>query len=63
MKMNNASLSHARELAIASEMTQNLDSTLARLNTQQDGLTMEDAAERLLEYGKNQVARDRKSVV
>lgn len=59
MKMNNASLSHARELAIASEMTQNLDSTLARLNTQQDGLTMEDAAERLLEYGKNQVASEK----
>ena len=59
MKMNNASLTRARELAIASEMKQSLDSTLARLNTQQNGLTMEDAAERLLQYGKNQVANEK----
>lgn len=59
MKMNNASLTRARELAIASEMKQSLDSTLARLSTQQNGLTMGDAAERLLEYGKNQVANEK----
>ncbi len=59
MKMHNASLTRARDLAIASEMQQSLDSTLARLNTQQQGLTMEDAAERLLEYGKNQVASEK----
>lgn len=59
MKMNNASLTHARELAIASEMKQSLDSTLARLNTQKNGLMMEDATERLLEYGKNQVANEK----
>ncbi|WP_158780665.1 magnesium-translocating P-type ATPase [Pantoea sp. BAV 3049] len=59
MKMHNANLKLARDLAIASEMTQSLDNTLARLNTQRNGLTSEDAAERLLEHGKNQVANEK----
>ncbi|MFC0140175.1 magnesium-translocating P-type ATPase [Erwinia mallotivora] len=59
MKMHNANLKLARSLAIASEITQSADGTLARLNTQRHGLTSEDAAERLLEHGENQVASER----
>ena len=59
MKMKNASVTRTRELVVAREINQSLDSTLARLNTRQNGLTLEDAAERLLEYGKNQVASEK----
>lgn len=59
MKMHHANLKVARDLAIASEVKQSLDSTLARLNTQRNGLTHEDAAERLAHYGKNQVVTEK----
>ncbi|WP_067700289.1 magnesium-translocating P-type ATPase [Erwinia sp. ErVv1] len=59
MKMNNAKLTLARELAIGSELKQSLDNTLARLGSQRNGLTQDDAAERLLHYGKNQVANEK----
>ncbi|CAO98425.1 magnesium-translocating P-type ATPase [Erwinia tasmaniensis] len=59
MKMHKANLKKARDLAIASAATQSLDNTLARLNTQCQGLTYEDAAERLQQYGSNQVASER----
>ncbi|MDN8542876.1 magnesium-translocating P-type ATPase [Erwinia sp. BC051422] len=48
--------SRSRDLAIAQEIKLSLDSTLARLHTQRNGLTAADASERLLEYGKNEVA-------
>ncbi|WP_240116290.1 magnesium-translocating P-type ATPase [Erwinia endophytica] len=60
MKMHNdANVKLARDLAIASETQQSLDNTLARLNTQCNGLTQQDAAERLLQHGKNQVANEK----
>lgn len=59
MKMNNANLNLARDLAIASAAKQSLDSTLARMHTQRQGLTQEEAAERLAHYGKNQVANEK----
>ncbi|WP_428944748.1 magnesium-translocating P-type ATPase [Pantoea sp. FN060301] len=59
MKMHNANVKLACDLAFASEMTQSLDSTLAHLNTQRSGLTVADAAERLLKHGKNQVANEK----
>lgn len=59
MKMNNANLKLARDLAIASAAKQSLDSTLARMHTQRQGLTQEEAAERLAHYGKNQVANEK----
>ena len=48
-----------RDLAIAREARLSLDSTLARLNAQRNGLTTSEASERLLEYGKNQVAAEK----
>ena len=57
--MNKATVKLARDLAIAREVKLSLDSTLARLNTQRNGLTSSDASERLLEYGKNQVATEK----
>ncbi|MEM6161289.1 magnesium-translocating P-type ATPase [Erwinia sp. P6884] len=59
MKMHNANIKLACDLAFAREMTQSLDSTLAHLNTQRSGLTVADAAERLLKHGKNQVANEK----
>ena len=59
MKMHKANLKMARDLAIASAATQSLDNTLARLNTQRQGLTQEDAEGRLQHYGPNQVASDK----
>jgi len=59
MKMHKANLKMARDLAIASAATQSLDNTLARLNTQRQGLTQEDAEARLQHYGPNQVASDK----
>ena len=59
MKMNHANLMLARNLAIASEMKQSLESTLARLHTQRSGLTQQEAAERLKQYGKNEVANEK----
>ncbi|WP_255476758.1 magnesium-translocating P-type ATPase [Erwinia sorbitola] len=58
MKMHQSNLKMARDLAIASAATQSQDHTLARLNTQRQGLTREDAAARLQQYGANQVASD-----
>lgn len=59
MKMHNANVKRARDLAIAGETTQSLDATLARLNTERHGLTQADAAARLLEHGKNEVASEK----
>lgn len=59
MKMHNANVKLARDLAIAGEITQSLDATLARLNTERHGLTQADAAARLLEHGKNEVANEK----
>lgn len=59
MKMHQTHLKMARELAIASAATQSQDHTLAHLNTQRQGLTREEAAARLAQYGPNQVASDR----
>ena len=59
MKMHKTHLKMARELAIASAATQSQDHTLAHLNTQRQGLTREEAAARLAQYGPNQVASDR----
>ncbi|MFK8256202.1 magnesium-translocating P-type ATPase [Erwinia sp. AnSW2-5] len=58
MKMHQSNLKMARELAIASAATQSQDHTLAHLNTQRQGLTREEAAARLQQYGANQVASD-----
>lgn len=58
MKMYNANVTLAGNLAIAREIKQSSDSTLARLSSQHSGLTQHDAAERLREYGKNQVASE-----
>ncbi|WP_455815063.1 magnesium-translocating P-type ATPase [Pseudomonas graminis] len=58
MKMHQSTLKMARDLAIASAATQSQDHTLARLNTQRQGLTREEAAARLQQYGANQVASD-----
>lgn len=57
--MKNANIKHACDLAIAREARQSLDSTLARLNVQRNGLTLNEAAGRLEEYGKNQVATEK----
>lgn len=59
MKMHNANVKRARDLAIAGETTQSPDATLARLNTERHGLTQADAAARLLEHGKNAVASEK----
>ena len=59
MKMHNANLKMARDLAIASAATQSQDNTLARLNTQRQGLTLAEADARLQHYGPNQVASDK----
>ena len=59
MKMHNANLKMARDLAIASAATQSQDNTLARLNTQRQGLTLAEAEARLQHYGPNQVASDK----
>ncbi len=59
MKMHQTHLKMARELAIASAANQSQDHTLAHLNTQRQGLTREEAAARLAQYGPNQVASDR----
>lgn len=58
MKMHQSNLKMARDLAIASAATQSQDHTLARLNTQRQGLTREEAAARLQQYGPNQIASD-----
>ncbi len=58
MKMHQSNLKMARDLAIASAATQSQDHTLAHLNTQRQGLTREEAAARLQQYGANQVASD-----
>lgn len=59
MKMHNANVKRARDLAIAGETRQSLDATLARLNAERHGLTQADAAARLLEHGKNEVASEK----
>ncbi|CAK9886744.1 MAG: Magnesium-transporting ATPase, P-type 1 [Candidatus Erwinia impunctatus] len=56
---NKAKKNNHQQLAIASEVTISLDNTLARLNTQRNGLTAEDAAERLDHYGKNHVVNEK----
>ena len=58
MKMHQSNLKMARDLAIASAATQSQDHTLAHLNTQRQGLTREEAAARLQQYGANQIASD-----
>ncbi|HBV40025.1 MAG TPA: magnesium-translocating P-type ATPase [Erwinia sp.] len=57
--MKKAHLTLVRDLAIANEIKLNLDSTLARLNTQRHGLTTHEASERLLEYGRNEIATEK----
>lgn len=59
MKMTHAKLATARELAIASALSQSLDTTLERLDTQRSGLTDDEAEQRLLHYGKNRVATEK----
>ena len=59
MKMHQADLKKARDLAIASAASRSQDHTLTRLNTQRHGLTFEDAEERLQHYGANQVASEK----
>ena len=59
MKMHQANLKKARDLAIASVVSRSQDQTLAQLNTQRHGLTIEEAAERLNDYGANQIASEK----
>lgn len=46
------------DLTIASELAQSLESTMTRLNTNYNGLTEQEAAERLAQCGKNYVATE-----
>jgi len=57
--MHQANLKKARDLAIASVVSRSQDQTLAQLNTQRHGLTIEEAAERLNDYGANQIASEK----
>ncbi|WP_072166450.1 MULTISPECIES: magnesium-translocating P-type ATPase [unclassified Erwinia] len=59
MKMHKANLKMAQDLAIVSAASASPERTLASLNSQREGLTGRQAAERLQQYGPNQVARDR----
>ena len=49
---------HKKSFAIETEAFNSPDHTLARLNSSRQGLTTEDALERLNEYGRNEVAHE-----
>ncbi len=49
---------HKKSFAIETEAFNSPDHTLARLNSSRQGLTTEDALERLDEYGRNEVAHE-----
>ncbi|GAA3896769.1 magnesium-translocating P-type ATPase [Gibbsiella dentisursi] len=49
---------HKKSFAIETEAFNSPDHTLARLNSSRQGLTTEDALERLEEYGRNEVAHE-----
>ncbi|WP_249168463.1 magnesium-translocating P-type ATPase [Erwinia sp. E602] len=59
MKMHKANLKMAQELAIVSAASASPERTLASLNSQRQGLTARQAAERLQQSGPNQVAHDK----
>ncbi|WP_348251000.1 cation-transporting P-type ATPase, partial [Salmonella enterica] len=49
---------HKKVFAIQPEALDTPDHTLARLNTHRQGLTIEEAGERLKVYGRNEVAHE-----
>ncbi|MEM0650252.1 magnesium-translocating P-type ATPase [Klebsiella huaxiensis] len=49
---------HKKSFAIETEAFNSPDHTLARLNSSRQGLTTEDALERLEDYGRNEVAHE-----
>lgn len=51
-------ISSIKSFAIETEAFNSPDHTLARLNSSRQGLTTEDALERLDEYGRNEVAHE-----